>query len=101
MMIGGIMCNIQASYCNGLVTGYCSSSLSTKKHSFEFEPMSHMKKKQLIIAEVNRLYWEYFPMMGQLKHPEGKTGVVLCVKKEHECDPHDFNFLDKELIYMA
>ena len=23
------------------------------------------------------------------------------VKKEHECDPYDYNFLDKELIYMA
>ena len=25
----------------------------------------------------------------------------MCVKSQDECDPYDFNFLDKELIYMA
>lgn len=33
--------------------------------------------------------------------PGGKQGIVLCVKTQDECDPYDYNFLDKELIYMA
>ena len=59
-----------------------------------------MKKKLICIAEVKRLYWDYFPP-GSILGPGGKTGICLCVKQENECDPYDFNFLDKELIYMA
>ena len=55
----------------------------------------------MCIAEVKRLYWEYFPPLGTKRSPNGRTGICLCVKQESECDPHDFNFLDKELIYMA
>ena len=64
--------------------------------------MKSLQKKQLIIAEMNRLYWEYFPpnvpVFGNLGI---KQGVTLCVKTQEECDPYDFNFLDRELIYMA
>lgn len=63
--------------------------------------MKSLKKKQLIIAEINRLYWEYFPPNKPSFGPDGKQGVVLCVKGQDECDQFDYNFLDKELIYMA
>ena len=69
IMIGGIMCNVQASYINGMVTGFANSEISNKKHTFEFAPLNFLKKKLLIIAEIKRLYWEYFPEMGQTRHP--------------------------------
>ena len=50
---------------------------------------------------MNRLYWEYFPPNQLSFGPGGKQGVVLCVKSQDDCDPFDFNFLDKELTYMA
>ncbi len=89
------MCNVTASYVNGKVQGKLSSALSSKMHEFEFEPMRSMQKKSLIIAEVKRLYWDYFPPLGRKKSPDGRTGLVLCFKTEAECIPNDFNFLDK------
>ena len=71
MMISGVPCRVKASYVNGNVCGYITSSLSTKKYDFEFEPMKSLQKKNLIIAEINRLYWDYFPPMGKRKSPNG------------------------------
>mmetsp|Transcript_13755 Transcript_13755/g.18773 ORF Transcript_13755/g.18773 Transcript_13755/m.18773 type:complete len:147 (+) Transcript_13755:315-755(+) len=99
--ISGIPCHVKASYVNGNVCGYVTSALSTKKFEFEFEPMKSLQKKNLIIAEINRLYWDYFPSMGKRKSPNGKSGLVLCRKSEEDCDPYDYNFLDKELYYLA
>ena len=65
MMISGVPCRVKASYVNGNVCGYVTSALSTKKFDFEFEPMKSLQKKNLIIAEINRLYWDYFPPMGK------------------------------------
>ena len=50
---------------------------------------------------MKRLYLDYFPPFAMTKGPGGKTGVILCVKTEEQCDPFDFNFLDKELIFLA
>ena len=79
--IGGRVCWVKASYVNGNVQGYVCSNLSSKKYEFEFAPLKSLQKKQLIIAEMNRLYWEYFPPhwpdLGKLG---GKQGVSLCVK---------------------
>lgn len=101
MMISGVPCRVKASYVNGNVCGYVTSALSTKKFEFEFEPMKSLQKKNLIIAEINRLYWDYFPPMGKRKGPNGQQGLVLCRKSEEECDPYNYNFLDKELYYLA
>ena len=67
MMISGVPCRVKASYVNGNVCGYVTSALSTKKFEFEFEPMKSLQKKNLIIAEINRLYWDYYPPMGKRK----------------------------------
>ena len=75
--------------------------MSSKKYEFEFAPLKSLQKKQLIIAEMNRLYWEYFPPNVPVLGKGGKQGVALCIKTQEECDPYDYNFLDKELIYMA
>jgi hypothetical protein len=93
--ISGVMCQVNASYVNGMVQGKVCSSLSSKPHEFEFEPMRFLQKKSLIIAEVKRLYWEYFPSVGNQVGPNRKIGLVLCHKAESECDPYDYNFLDK------
>ena len=62
-----------------------------------------MRKKNLIIAEVKRLYWDYIPAHSSKKVPggEGGGGLTLCYKKEGECDPSNYNFLDKEQYYLA
>ena len=76
--------------------------MSSKKYEFEFAPLKSLQKKQLIIAEMNRLYWEYFPTNVPVQGKLGaKQGVTLCIKTQEECDPYDYNFLDRELIYMA
>ena len=62
--IGGRVCFIKASYVNGNVQGSVSPDFSSKKFEFEFTPLKSLQKKQLIIAEMNRLYWEYFPPNG-------------------------------------
>jgi len=82
LLISGVVCQIKASYVNGMVYGTVCSALSSKKHEFEFEPMRCLQKKSLIIAEIKRLYWEYFPPQRQKKSAKGKTGLVLCYKTE-------------------
>lgn len=101
IVIGGRLCAINCHYVNGLVNGWVSTTLSNRKFCFDFQPLKSLKKKQLIIAEAKRLYFDYYPADGKKRDPDGKSGIVLCVKKDDECDPNDFNFLDKELIYMA
>lgn len=59
--IGGVQCHIKASYLNGRICGNVSSALSAKKFDFEFDPLKSLHKKNLIIAEVKRLYWDYYP----------------------------------------
>ena len=101
MVISGLVCFIKASYLNGKVDGYINSEHSTKWHKFNFTPLEKLQRKQLVIAEVKRLYWDYFPTECNKRGPGGKYGLVLCYKKENECDPFDYNFLDKELIFLA
>ena len=71
-IIGGRNCFIKASYLNGNVSGYVSTSFSSKKYEFEFVPLKSLQKKQLIVAEMNRLYWEYFPVDRPAFGPGGK-----------------------------
>lgn len=82
LLISGVVCQIKASYVNGMVYGTVCSALSSKKHEFEFEPMRCLQKKSLIIAEIKRLYWEYFAPQRKQKSAKGKTGLVLCYKTE-------------------
>jgi len=100
-VIGGLSCHVRASYVNGNVSGSVSCPLTDKKHEFDFAPLKSLRKKNLIIAEVNRLYWDYFPRNGPRRGEQNEKGLVLCYKKESECDPYDYNFLDKELNYLA
>ena len=101
IMISGLMCYVKANYVNGCVDGFINSSHSTKLHRFNFLPLKKLNRKPLIIAEIKRLYWEYFPSEHSKRGPDGRHGLCLCWKLEHECDPYDHNFLDKELIYLA
>ena len=96
MLISGVHCQLKAGYINGKVVGEVTCTLSTRRFEFDFDPLSSLKKKNLIIAEVKRLYWDYFPPNGRKKGREGKRGLVLCHKGEDECDPYNYNFLDKE-----
>lgn len=81
-MIGGRLCNVKASYVNGMVSGWVGTDLSSQKHVFEFEPLKSLRKKPLIIAEVYRLYWEYFPTISAFRDPKGRKGIQLCFKDE-------------------
>lgn len=65
-----------------MVTGRITSALSNKKYDFEFEPLKSLLKKNLIIAEVNRLYFDYYPPMGKKKGPSGECGIILCYTSE-------------------
>ena len=75
--------------------------LSTRKFEFEFDCLPGLSKKHLIIAEVKRLYWDYIPSNSRKRGYAGKKGLVLCWKSEDECDPLNYNFLDKEQYYLA
>ena len=99
--IGGVSCHVKAVYLNGRVVGEVSPAISNKKYEFEFEPLKSLHKKLLIIAEVKRLYWDYFPPGGLKKAKNGRQGLVLCHLSEDQCDPFNYNFLDKELYYLA
>lgn len=95
-MIGGVHCHISAKYyLHGQVSGHVSSALNSKKYHFQFERLKSLQKKDIIIAEVQRLYWDYYPKLGNKRGPNGESGIVLCYKSEKDCDPFDYNFLDK------
>ena len=101
--IGGFQCFVKASYVNSRVSGFVTSEHSNRKYEFDFEPMKSLQRKRLVVAEVNRLYWDYFPSAGRERGSIGQTGIVLCVKPDQSSDDDriDYNFLDKELIYLA
>ena len=40
------------------------------------------------------------PSHGLNVGPGVKTGITLCYKREHECEPKIYNFLDKEKYYL-
>ena len=95
-LIGGVPCHIKAGYINGKVAGEVTCSLSSRRFEFEFDPLSSLKRKALIIAEIKRLYWDYIPHNTRKRGSGGKKGLILCHKSEAECDPLNYNFLDKE-----
>ena len=61
MLIGGLQCHIKAGYVNGKVAGVVSCPLKTKKFEFEYDSLKSLSKKNLIIAEIKRLYWDFYP----------------------------------------
>ena len=101
MVIGGMQSHVKANYVHGQVEGVVSCMRSSRKFEFEFDPLKGLFRKNLIIAEVKRLYWDYIPMHSSKFVPESKSGLTLCFKGEDECDPDNFNFLDREQYYLA
>ena len=71
MLIGGRVCYVKANYLNGKISGHINEGLSAKKHEFEFPPLKVLAKKYLIIAEIKRLYFDFFPPMGKARGPNG------------------------------
>ena len=96
MYISGELCYVKAAYMSGLVAGNVNRMNSCTQYKFEFSPLSFLNKKTLLLAEIQRLYFDY-------KTLDGKKKVVLCYKSEAEYDKDnlDYNLLDSELRYLA
>lgn len=72
---------------------------SNKSYSFDFKPLS-WRKGFLLLAELQRLYFEYEERKSTLGNSK-KKGVFLKVKEERACPTDRFNLDDSELIYLA
>lgn len=94
--VSGQLCYIKAAYMSGLVAGNVNRINSCTQYKFEFKPLSMLNKKTLLLAEINRLYFDY-------KTCQGKKKIVLCYKSEEEYDKEniDYNLLDSELRFLA
>ena len=96
MDISGQQCFVNASYQNGRVVGDVSLLYSSRKMSFEFEPLSMFAKKQLLFIEIKRLYLEY-----SKRGDEGKYVVDLGVIRQDEMLKNDFNLMDTRMIFLG
>ena len=95
--VAGWQCWVKAAYINGNVFGKICCVRSSRSYDFDFKPLA-WRKGFLLLAELQRLYFEY----EEQKTATGKKkGVFLKVKEEKECPQDKFNLDDSELIYLG
>lgn len=93
--ISGHLCQVQAQYINGKVSGTVCLASSVKPLAFEFAPMFQFSKKQVIFIEIKRLFLDY------CLDDKGKYSICVDVTPEDENPRNDFNLLGTSLIFLG